>query len=84
MLCLCFSAQADSVLLYNMTQDRTVMSRDADQMRSIASITKIMTAMITLDYDIDLSRRLILSKRVHSYLPRHMYTREQLLKAMFC
>jgi serine-type D-Ala-D-Ala endopeptidase (penicillin-binding protein 7) len=82
MLCLCFSAQADSVLLYNMTQDRTVMSRDADQMRSIASITKIMTAMITLDYDIDLSRRLILSKRVHSYLPRQMYTREQLLKAM--
>jgi D-alanyl-D-alanine endopeptidase (penicillin-binding protein 7) len=82
LLCVTLSAHADSVLLYNLSQDRTVMSRDADQVRSIASITKIMTAMVTLDYDIDLSRKLMLSKRVHSYLPRQMYTREQLLKAM--
>jgi D-alanyl-D-alanine endopeptidase (penicillin-binding protein 7) len=82
LLCVTLLAHADSVLLYNLSQDRTVMSRDADQVRSIASITKIMTAMITLDYDIDLSRKLMLSRRVHSYLPRQMYTREQLLKAM--
>lgn len=82
LLCLTLLAHADSVLLYNLSQDRTVMSRDADQVRSIASITKIMTAMVTLDYDIDLSRRLMLSRRVHSNLPRQMYTREQLLKAM--
>lgn len=82
LLCMTLSAQADSVLLYNLTQDRTVMSSDADQVRSIASITKIMTAMVTLDYDIDLSRRLMLNRRVHSNLPKQMYTREQLLKAM--
>jgi D-alanyl-D-alanine endopeptidase (penicillin-binding protein 7) len=78
----CFWAQADSVLLYNISSNRVEMSRDADQVRSIASITKIMTAMITLDYDIDLSRRLMLNRRVHSNLPKQMYTREQLLKAM--
>lgn len=81
-MCVTVLAQADSVLLYNLTQDRIVMSRDADRVRSIASITKIMTAMVTLDYDIDLSRRLMLSRRGHSNLPKQMYTREQLLKAM--
>jgi D-alanyl-D-alanine endopeptidase (penicillin-binding protein 7) len=58
------------------------MSRNADKVRSIASITKLMTAMIALDYDKDLSRKLMLSKRVQSHLPRQLYTREQLIKAM--
>lgn len=77
-----FSASADSVLLYNVSADKVEMSRNAKQVRSIASITKVMTAIVTLDYDKDLSRRLMLSKRVHSHLPRQAYTREQLLKAM--
>ncbi len=77
-----FSVSADSVLLYNISRNKIEMSRNADQIRSIASITKIMTAMITLDYDIDLSRKLMLSKRVPSQLPKQLYTREQLLKAM--
>lgn len=75
-------AHADSVLLYNLSQDKVEMSRDADQVRSIASITKIMTAMVTLDYNKDLSQRLMLSRRVPSHLPRQEYTREQLLRAM--
>lgn len=82
LLCVTVTAQADSVLLYNLSQDRTVMSRDADRVRSIASITKIMTAMVALDYDKDLSRRLMLSNRSRGHLPRQEYTREQLLKAM--
>lgn len=81
-MCVTISVQADSVLLYNLSQDRTVMSRDADRLRSIASITKIMTAMVALDYDKDLSRRLQLNRSVRSNLPRQEYTREQLLKAM--
>jgi D-alanyl-D-alanine endopeptidase (penicillin-binding protein 7) len=81
-LCIAWSAQADSVLLYNLSQDRVEMTRDADHVRSIASITKIMTAMVALDYDKDLSRRLMLSKLAHSHLPRQEYTREQLLRAM--
>lgn len=77
-----WSAQADSVLLWNLTQDRIEMARDADRVRSIASITKIMTAMVALDYDKDLSRRLVLNRSVRSHLPRQEYTREQLLRAM--
>ena len=76
------SAQADSVLLYNISRNRVEISRDADQVRSIASITKLMTAMVALDYDKDLGRRLMLSRRVQGHLPRQEYTREQLLKAM--
>ena len=82
LLCATLSAHADSVFLYNVSRNKVEMTRNADQVRSIASITKIMTAMITLDYDIDLSRKLMLSKRVHSYLPKQLYTREQLIKAM--
>ena len=76
------SAHADSVLLWNLSQDRIEIARDADHVRSIASITKIMTAMVTLDYDKNLSRRLTLNKSVGSHLPRQEYTREQLLRAM--
>jgi D-alanyl-D-alanine endopeptidase (penicillin-binding protein 7) len=79
---LAYAAKDDSVLLYNVKQHRVEMSRNADQIRSIASITKLMTAMVTLDYDKDLSRRLPLSRSVHSHLPRQSYTREQLLNAM--
>lgn len=82
LVCSSFGALADSVVLYNITHNKIEMSKDADRVRSIASITKIMTAMVTLDYNKDLSRRLMLSKRVHSHLPRQLYTREQLLKAM--
>ena len=38
--------------------------------------------MVALDYDKDLTRKLMLSKRVQSHLPRQEYTREQLIKAM--
>jgi D-alanyl-D-alanine endopeptidase (penicillin-binding protein 7) len=76
------TAHADSALLYNVNQHRVEMARNADQVRSIASITKLMTAMVTLDYDKDLSRKLMLSNRAHGYLPRQEYTREQLLNAM--
>ena len=72
----------DSVLLLNSTTHKTELARNADRVRAIASITKIMTAMVALDYDKDLSRRLTLTKRVGSYLPRQQYTREQLLEAM--
>lgn len=73
---------ADSAILYNVTDNRIEYSRNVDQVRSIASITKLMTAMITLDYDRDLSRKLTLSPVTASHLPRQEYTREQLLNAM--
>jgi len=71
-----------SVLLYNISQNKIEYSYNPDQVRPIASITKLMTAMITLDYDRDLARTLPLSRRVKSNLPLRNYSREQLLQAM--
>lgn len=72
----------ESVLLLNTTTHQVEWSRNAERVRAIASITKIMTAMVTLDYDKDISRPLTLTRRLGSHLPRQQYTREQLLEAM--
>lgn len=71
-----------SVMVFNMSQNRVELVRNADVVRPIASITKIMTAMITLDQDKDLNKTLRLSTRVGSYLPVQNYNRWQLLQAM--
>ena len=71
-----------SVWVYNATRDRVEYAYNSEQVRPIASVTKIMTAMVALDYDKDLSRTLKLSTRVGSNLPRQTYNRWQLLQAM--
>ena len=73
---------AESVWLYNITQDRVVTNIAADQVRPMASITKLMTALVALDHDPDLTRSLRLVTPLGSYLPRRNYTRGQLLKAV--
>lgn len=71
-----------SVWVYNVTRDRVEYAYNSEQVRPIASVTKIMTAMVALDYNKDLSRTLKLSTRVGSNLPRQTYNRWQLLQAM--
>ena len=71
-----------SVWVYNVTRDRVEYAYNSEQVRPIASITKIMTAMVALDYNKDLSRTLKLSTRVASNLPRQTYNRWQLFQAM--
>lgn len=71
-----------SVLLYNQSKGEWVIRNNDDQLRSIASLTKIMTAMVALDYDNNLERKLKLSKRVGGQLPPNSYTREELFHAM--
>jgi serine-type D-Ala-D-Ala endopeptidase (penicillin-binding protein 7) len=73
---------AESVWLYNITQDRVVTNIAADRVRPMASITKLMTALVALDHDPDLTRRLRLVTPLSSYLPRRSYTRGQLLEAV--
>jgi D-alanyl-D-alanine endopeptidase (penicillin-binding protein 7) len=70
-----------SVLLYNETQNQIVIERN-DEVRSIASITKLMTAIVSLDHNTDLTKRLKLSTRVRGQLPVNTYTREELFHAM--
>lgn len=76
------SNNAESVLLLNTTTNQIELSQNAQHVRSIASITKLMTAMVALNHDRDLDKKLPLSKRVSSHLPRQHYTRAQLLEAM--
>lgn len=71
-----------SVVVYNVAKDRIEYSHNKDLVRPIASVTKIMTAMVALDYDKNLQRMLKLSGRVGSHLPRQTYNRWQLLQAM--
>ena len=71
-----------SVLVLDVTTNKPRYVHNGEQIRSIASITKLMTAMVTLDYDKDLSRKLLLSNRVTSSLPKQYYTRHELLNAM--
>jgi len=71
-----------SVIVYNAAKDRIEYSHNKDAVRPIASVTKIMTAMVALDYDKNLQRMLKLDGRVGSNLPRQSYNRWQLLQAM--
>jgi len=72
----------ESVLVFNVSKNRSEYERNATDQRAIASITKIMTAMIALDYDKDLTKRLKHRPRVGTSLPHQLYTRQDLLTAM--
>jgi D-alanyl-D-alanine endopeptidase (penicillin-binding protein 7) len=71
-----------SVLVYNITKNQIEYAKNKDQVRPIASITKIMTAMVALDHDKDLSKTLKLRGGVSTSLPKESYNRWQLLQAM--
>jgi len=73
---------ATSVWVYNQTQDTIVLNQQANTVRPIASITKLMTAIVALDHDAGLARKIKLSNRAGSYLPTGQYTRRQLFDAM--
>ena len=71
-----------TVLVYNINAQRTELSQNSDQIRSMASVTKLMTAMVALDYNRNLQQTVMLGKHTGSRLPPGLYTREQLLLAM--
>lgn len=71
-----------SVLLYNVTKQSTVSASNPDQVRPLASITKIMTAIVALETGYGPDRKLDLVKSPSSHLPRQSYTRRELLTAL--
>ena len=75
-------AREPSVYVYNETTDRVEYQHNSTEYRPIASITKLMTAMVALDYSKDLFRQLPLNTTVKSNLPRGRYTRQELFNAM--
>lgn len=75
-------AREPSVYVYNITADRVEYQKNSTEYRPIASVTKLMTAMVALDYSKDLFRQLDHRPTVKSNLPRGMYTRQELFNAM--
>lgn len=71
-----------SIMHVDLEQDSILKGQNVDRVRGLASITKLMTAMVALDYSTDTDKILKLSKLTHSKLPRREYTRGQLLHAM--
>jgi D-alanyl-D-alanine endopeptidase (penicillin-binding protein 7) len=75
-------ATDSSIRVYNKAQDEVVVSKNTTTIRPIASITKLMTAMITLDTFHDLDEKILLTNKLKSSLPQGYYTRRELLTAM--
>lgn len=75
-------ANVGSIFVYNKSHDDIIVANNHTQLRSIASITKIMTAMVYLDYHRFLNTKIPLQTPVRSNLPRQEYSRRDLLAAM--
>jgi serine-type D-Ala-D-Ala endopeptidase (penicillin-binding protein 7) len=71
-----------SILYYDIGSQKYLQNNNINQTRPIASITKLMTAMVVLDSTPNLQEKLCLSKKVKSSLPRQQYRRIDLLNAM--
>lgn len=77
-----WAADAAAVWLFNTSREEVLISKNPNLKRPMASITKIMTAMVALDHDRDLDRRVRLDPRVGTRLPVTDYSRRDLLAAM--
>jgi D-alanyl-D-alanine endopeptidase (penicillin-binding protein 7) len=79
--------RSNSVLVQDAASGETILAKNADAVLPIASITKLMTAMVTLDRGLDLDDRVVIStddmdqlKGTHSRLrPGAVLTRNELL-----
>ena len=67
-----------SVMVTNVTDNKVIREQNIEQVRALASMTKLMTAMVALDYDMSMERKLYLSNKAGSKLPKREYTRGEL------
>jgi serine-type D-Ala-D-Ala endopeptidase (penicillin-binding protein 7) len=73
-------AKKPSTWIYDQTKGDIVLAENSNITRPIASLTKVMTAMVALDYDSDMSRRIFVGSG--SKLPPGMNTRGDLFAAL--
>lgn len=71
-----------AIWLYNAQRDEVLIGYNANARHSIASITKIMTAMVYLDHQKYLNTKIRLGNMNRSNLPRQEWSRRDLLAAM--
>lgn len=73
-------AREVSTLVYNQTKDVVVVGNHLNVTRPIASLTKLMTAMVSLDHDGNLARKI--KTKGSNTIPPGEYSREDLMTAM--
>lgn len=71
-----------SLLLHNTNTGHTLVSQNIKEQRPLASITKLMTALVALDTGYALERPVPLNRRWSTVLPARSYTRGELMTAM--
>jgi D-alanyl-D-alanine endopeptidase (penicillin-binding protein 7) len=71
-----------SIIHVDLNQDSIIKGQNIDQVRALASITKLMTAVVALDHSTNMEKKLTLSSKAGSKLPRREYTRGELFHAM--
>jgi len=67
-----------SFLVTDVTTNSIIRGQNIDQVRGLASITKLMTAMVALDSSTDMNKMLSLSKLTHGRMPVRQYSRGEL------
>ena len=82
-LCSITALATPATLVYDVSNDRIVSQQGDDTQRPIASLSKIMTAMVVLDSTAPLSELLVINnRRAITHLPQREYSRLELLHAM--
>ena len=71
-----------SIIHVDLEQDSIIKGQNIEQVRGLASITKLMTAIVALDHSTEMDKVLTLSNKAGSKLPKREYTRGQLFHAM--
>ena len=62
-----FSVTAENIVLYNLNDDSIIYEKNSEEKVSIASITKIMTALVALDNIDDLSDTVVITEDDFAY-----------------
>lgn len=58
-----FSITGENVILYNMNDDKILYSKNAEETVEIASLTKMMTALVTIENTSDLTKEVIITEK---------------------
>lgn len=81
-ICTTIYAEPYSIQVINTTQGKILLEKNSYEVRSIASVTKLMTAMVYLDIGNNLDYKINLINKVKTHLPNQSYSRRDLLNAM--
>ncbi len=75
-------AKEPSVMHFDVSENKVQYNSRISDVRPLASITKLMTAMVSLDYDDNLDREVMLKPLASTSLPKRNYKRRELFHAM--